>query len=384
MASLSQMMDLAVRLHEGVNDSWTSRYLLSQKDTLDRINGGKPYIACTFYVPGELCRLFDVEVLYTERFSGYGAAFRLFRDLERHREARGLGKGICSYQLMLDCLLNNKAIPMPHSAIALSYTCDDAWMYYRSICEEANIPFTLISVNSSLESLAGQFESLHEALDERYKRARTIDEVVEISNSTMEIKGAIDRLRLEHPGIMNSMEGFKLFTLYNDLGTTTACDILNELMQQLEKKVLEYSPCKGKRILWLGLVPLYNNKIIHLIEKRYDCRIVYEELFDFTDIKLEAASFFTSLARRIFESVFFSTENRMKAIECYIKQMDIDGIVHLSQRNCRFLPSIFPQLRSSMEALNIPFAEVTADVVDPLFGNEDKIWGRLDEFFGRL
>lgn len=384
MKTIANMMDLSARLLESRGNTYLARYLKEQKSVLDRVVSGKPYISNTYYVPSELCRLFDVEVVYSERLAGFASASKVLSETDLIHTASEIYDSVCSYQLAFDCLLKQKQIPLPDSVIAMSYACDDAWMYYRLLSERNRIPFYLIDAGFNVKSLGRQVKGLYKWLKGRYKEIGAIKEIVDISNKTLTLKMEIDRLRLTYPGILDSTEGFKIFTLYNDMGTLHAYEILKELKGRLLERAAGYRLPEGRRILWLGLVPLYDTGLINRVEKEYRCRIVFEELFDSTYEYLDASNFFDDLANRIFSSSYYSSANRLEAIVRYADLLKIDGIIHFSQRNCVFLPSMLPLLRKELTKINLPFVEVFGDAVNPACFNEIRFWDALDAFFENM
>lgn len=381
MKELIHRMDLSARLHMGMGNTYLAEYIELQKASIEKICAGHPYIASTFYMPGEIYRLFDIETIYIERLAGFAAANRLLPDIKLYSCVNRLPECACSYQIAFDSLLRKNCIPYPREIVALSYACDDAWMYGYYASEKYRIPFQFIDVPRNLEILGEQLKDLFSKLSGRYRGKNSIREIVDISNKTIALKEEIDKLRFENPGIMNSMDAFRMFTLYNDLGNPKVFDILNNLKKRIHENLKGYTSPTGPKILWLGVIPLYHNRIVADLEKRYGCKIVYEELFDFTNQYLSVENFFYDLASRIEKSVFFSLQNRLESIMHYKKEMGFDGIVHFSQRNCRFLPSMVPVLRREMEKAGIPFVEVGGDVVDPNDFNIERFWNVMDVFF---
>ena len=134
------------------------------------------------------------------------------------------------------------------------------------------------------------------------------------------------------------------------------------------------------RILWLGVLPLYRNSIISDIEKKLGYKVVCEEMFNFSDIRLAQDTFFKDLAQRIMCSRFFTLENRIEAMFNNIRDFGIRGIIHFSQRNCSFLPPMVPSIREKAEEERLPFIEISGDVVDPDFFDENKAWQQLNAF----
>jgi len=381
MKELIHRMDLSARLHIGMGNTYLAEYIELQRNSLEKICEGSPYTASTFYIPGEIYSLFDMEAIYIERLAGFAAANKLLPNIQFYCSINRLPECACSYQIAFDSFLRNNKIPYPNEIVALSYACDDGWMYGCYASDKYEIPFHFIDSTRDEKALGEQLRALHSRLRTRYKEINSIEDIVEISNRTMASKEEIDRLRFENPGIMDSMDAFRMFTSYNDLGNYKILDILNNLKDSIYQRLKTYRYPSGPKILWLGVIPLYHNRIVADLEKRYGCKVVYEELFDFTSSYLSVSSFFDDLARRIQSTVFFTLQNRLEAIEGYCRAIGIDGILHFSQRNCKFLPSMVPILRREMEKKKVPFVEVSGDVIEPQCFEIDRFWNVMDVFF---
>lgn len=107
-------------------------------------------------------------------------------------------------------------------------------------------------------------------------------------------------------------------------------------------------------------------------------------MFDFGNIKLVHDTFFENLAQRIMCSRFFSLESRIEAMFNNIRDFRVKGIIHFSQRNCKFLPPMVPYIRKKVEEEKIPFVEINGDVVDPEYFDEEKAWKQMSSFYEQI
>jgi len=367
-----------------------SEYLRNQFDLLKNITEHKKrYLAASYYVPGELLELFDVEAVYMERFAGLAAAWRLFDNPVAKAEAQGFPSGRCSYQALFHLLIEGGVIPKPAGFAALSYACKDAWMYCRDAAERYNLPFYYIDIpkaagNDQHANLAKQLEELYEKLKTTFPLKVNIEKVVAASNKAQAIKHEIDDFRIKNSESANIMDLFKLFPLYNDLGKESTVQILRYFKDKLEKDSIQTDERNVARILWLGIIPLYKNSLLKDIENKLECKIVGEEMFDFGMTKLSNDTFFEDIARRIISSRFFSWKSRMKAILKSAKNLKIKGIVHFSHRNCGFLPPQVPHIRKIAEEMKISFVELKGDVVDPAYFDGQQMWEQLTFFVEQI
>lgn len=380
---LQKRMDLVRRFSMASASKSVYHFFSEQLATLNKIADGSPYIASTYYVPGELLSLFDIPVLFVERTAGFAAANGIISQIDKHR----FPSNCCSYQQFLNALIEESILPLPSILIGARYACDDAWMYFRYLSNEKHIPFYFLDVSkgdsdeNAIVCLGNQIEELYLFLKERFLLKYSLYDIVETSNRTMEIKGTIDAMRITYPGIVKSEEMLKIFTLYNDLGKTYVLKIFQELFEFIRAKTSEYKPEKKPHILWLGVLPLYRNKILNEIESKFNCSIVYEELLDYGQDRISVKSFFMDLAKRIISNLYFSQYNRITGIVKYVNEMNIDGIIHFSQRNCRFLNPMVPFLHKTLTEYHVPFIEFEGDAMNPVHFDEKKYWECLNAFF---
>lgn len=382
-SSFLSKLDLTIRYHESIGEQHMACFLRNQLELLRNITEHKKdYLVVSYYVPGELLELLDVEVVYMERLAGLAAAWRLFDKPVSKAEAKGLPACLCSYQAIFDLLIEEGVLPKPAGFVALSYTCNNAWMYCKITAKKYSVPFYFIDVpktsgDEQQRYFAIKLKELYHQLKKLFPVKTSIDDVITASNEAQKIKFEINTVRLKKPASI--IDFFKLFPLYNDLGKKSTVEILKHFKSKLESNVLE-SRENITGILWLGVLPLYRNSIISDIEKKFGYKFVWEEMFDFGNIKLAQLSFFEDLAQRILCSRFFSLENRLDAILKSIRDFDVKGIIHFSQRNCKFLPPMVPCIRKKAEEEKIPFIEIKGDVVDPDYFDEEKAWSQLKYF----
>ncbi|MEF2965915.1 2-hydroxyacyl-CoA dehydratase family protein [Paenibacillus sp. M1] len=380
-------MDIALRYARSKGDKYHEYFIEAQLNVLDRILEGEPYYASTFYIPGEWTPLLDRPVLYMERISGFAAANRLVRHLSDKRVQASTPGCDCTYQLMFQCLLDEGLIPPPSGYLAMSYACNNAFSFskasaarYDVPCYSINVPRipNMHTISDLGRSLARMGASLNVCLD-----SDRLTNAIKLSNSALAIKNQIDQLRILYPGILDATDGFKLFTIYNDLGSNHAVAVLEQLLATIEKRISGYRPPLGSKWIWLGVIPLYRNNLLMETECRLGGRFVYEELFSFGDLEpIQADSFYKDLARRIVNSHFFSVQRRADFIMDIAAKMGVEGIVCFSQRNCSFLPPTVPYLRRTLKSTGMAFMDFTGDVIDPNYFDEGKYWLTMEEWTG--
>ena len=208
-------------------------------------------------------------------------------------------------------------------------------------------------------------------LEKRFSRKRDEGDVSRLYNRANAYKKRIDALRLRHPGLADSGEMLKLFTVENDFGSEKALMVLQGLYHSLSQRAAEWQAGKEFRILWMGLIPLYNNNLLAKIEAVMPVRFVWEEMwmFDHPDCPpAEPADdlrglFYSQMADRLCGSVFYDPTVRCRKLTALATRMKVDLVIDALQRHCTFLPPLAPSSRSALEKAGIAFRTISADMV---------------------
>ncbi len=362
MDNLLHRLDLSVRLLKGEGKHTLAQYIAGQLETLQRIQEGAPYLLCTYYVPPELLLLYDVEVLYIERIVGLTVSTGLLDGL-----SGSLPPGICSYQRAFFHLMEQGALPKPCLLLSVDFPCGDAAEMMERLHERWAIPIHRIRkpyMKHDLMAAAG-------LLEKRFSRKRDEGDVSRLYNRANAYKKRIDALRLRHPGLADSGEMLKLFTVENDFGSEKALMVLQGLYHSLSQRAAEWQAGKEFRILWMGLIPLYNNNLLAKIEAVMPVRFVWEEMwmFDHPDCPpAEPADdlrglFYSQMADRLCGSVFYDPAVRCRKLTALATRMKVDLVIDALQRHCSFLPPLAPSSRSALEKAGIAFRIISADMV---------------------
>ncbi len=82
-------------------------------------------------------------------------------------------------------------------------------------------------------------------LEKRFSRKRDEGDVSRLYNRANAYKKRIDALRLRHPGLADSGEMLKLFTVENDFGSEKALMVLQGLYHSLSQRAAEWQAGKN-------------------------------------------------------------------------------------------------------------------------------------------
>lgn len=347
---------MAVRMLKSLKQDYLAEYILHHLNVLERIQSGKPYILCTYYVPSEILNLFEVEYIYIERIVGIAVSSGIVRKPMDF----GLPETICSYQKAFLTLLEHKSIPLPEFILAFDYPCQDALYLCEFIHRSYKIPMKKITHQLMQQG----FRQVYEQLLQMYPIRQSIEQVVKLSNLASECKMQIDSCRQEYPGILPSDQCLKLFTVENDFGNDAALVVLNKLKDTMEEKQKGFLRTDKQKIFWMGLVPLYDNSILSRMEKKFDVTVIYEEMWMFGETAITAEHFFADLEKKVKSGLFYELEDRMQRIGLIVKEMKADMIINFSQRHCSFLPPQIKKMKDYFDREHIRMYNVGGDVIE--------------------
>lgn len=348
-------LEFTQKLLEMKKNNILAEYMENQREALERIYEGKPYILCTYYIPSEFTALFQVECLYLERIVGIAVGTHIVTGQEETEEKR-IG---CSYHQTMLKLIQRKILPLPDRILCFEYPCQNCVDLCTYLHEQYKIPIDYIKQ----ESLTEQLVSLYQKLKSLYGLKQTIRETVRLSNKAVRIKSRIDCLRREYPGVISSDFFLKIFTIENDFGTQMAVNILTCIMSELENKTEGFQEDNKFRIFWMGLIPLTNNNMLSSMERKLPVSFIYEEMWMFGEYYITEAEFFDDLANKIQKGFFYDNKKRIQMILDTIHATKAKAVINLTQKRCSFLPPLLNDVHQAIKKEGIPFLNVTTDVI---------------------
>ena len=365
---------------ENSHKPYLAQYIGSQLKTLRRIQEGAPYLLCTYYFPPELLQLFDIEALYIERIVGLTVSTGLYTE-----SSDALPETICSYQSAFASLVERKILPKPRCLLAMEFPCPDAVRLMEYLQETYQIPLVRITRENMRQDLQRAVDFLHS----HYERSRSESEVSRLFNRANEYKRKIDEMRMRYPGIADSTDMLALFTVENDFGGQTAVDVLEGYYACLRQRAATWRPSGNHRIIWMGLIPLYDNHILEWLENRLPIRFVWEEMWMFdhpncpspelSPGRYVASVFYAHLEDRLKGSLFYRPDSRRRRLLDIAEKLHVRMGIDLLQENCSFLPPAVAALRSGFEKKRIAFRTAACDVVRRREGQREKLAGLLED-----
>ncbi|MBC8542748.1 2-hydroxyacyl-CoA dehydratase family protein [Bianquea renquensis] len=368
----SKRLNLAARLFEAKGKQYMAAYLRSSQRRIEKIEGGAPYAVCTYYFPSEIAAALNLEFLYIEKVVGLAMGVGIIRrgSIARQPEA------VCSYQQAFCNLLDMGILPKPKVILGVPFPCRDAISLCRFLHSRHAIPF--FEVKSA--TMARDFQHVVQSLSAQLGYRESLPHVLALSAQATALKKEVDTYRRRYPGIIESEDCMNLFTIENDFGLPSAVTVLQELLRNVRSRVPLYQE-PAYKILWMGLVPLYDSSFLKKVEQTVGGSIVMEEMWLYDHRPIGYQHFYDDLAHRIRQSFFYSLGRRQNVIHKTAERMKVSAVVNFLQHQCSFLPRTAKSFSERFVQANIPYVVLGCDVIHgPV---PEWIWGQLKRLHRR-
>lgn len=228
--------------------------------------------------------------------------------------------------------------------------------------------------------MARDFQHVVQSLSAQLGYRESLPHVLALSAQATALKKEVDTYRRRYPGIIESEDCMNLFTIENDFGLPSAVTVLQELLRNVRSRVPLYQE-PAYKILWMGLVPLYDSSFLKKVEQTVGGSIVMEEMWLYDHRPIGYQHFYDDLAHRIRQSFFYSLGRRQNVIHKTAERMKVSAVVNFLQHQCSFLPRTAKSFSERFVQANIPYVVLGCDVIHgPV---PEWIWGQLKRLHRR-
>lgn len=346
----------------------------------------KSYIWGNIFAPCELIHSFGLNSLSIECLSCYVAGYHLEDFFIDFAQSLGFAPTLCSYHKTFIGAVESGTIPPASYAVTTSLSCDGNLNTFRYLQKKNHVPFTLLDVpytddEASVNYLASQLETMVQHMEEHLGRRFQLEKLKEslrIENETRKelIKFYELAQHYYYPGEL-------IHQLYMMMGTHLLMGTQKflDLIRFMNEEIQTYPPFTGKRILWIHLIPYYQESLKQYFNnsKKYQL-LAGDIIFDFTDT-LVPEDPFRSLARKLIKNVYNgSYSHKAQAIGKLTDMLHPDAVIHFCHWGCKQASGGSLLLKEAMKERNIPMLILDGDGVDQRNSHDGQIKTRLEAF----
>lgn len=382
---------------------------------------GKPVVWSCALIEKDLYHALGVHAFYPEQYGSLCAVSRSGDSPEkdavrfaRIAEEHGYSTDLCGYHRVgmgyvihgdyADAPLGG--MPAPDLLVTSSSVCDLRLKWFEDMSQRLGVPMFMIDrpersldvqidnpkpyelryYRSQLEDAIAFISSIPGA--KPYNEDR-LNEVMDISYKTNEVRLEIMELRKAVPSPMGSADGFS--TVYPGmymLGSQTAYDFYAALRDEVKAKVdagQGHIEDERFRLMWLGIPTWFNTGIFNYFESRGGV-FAYEPTYNpYAYPPRTPEDPLTELALRTIIANTSVMRGSIMGLPELCREYRLDGIVYNSVYTCR--PVHLPYMESARvmaEEHGIPSVVIDCDFVDERSYSEGQVNTRLDALAERI
>ena len=352
----------------------------------DSLAENKSYVWSNIFAPCEIMQMFEVNTLSIECLSCYFAGYHLEDHFIDFAQNIGLAPTLCSYHKTFVGAVDSGVIPSPKYAVTTSLSCDGNLNTFRYLEKKKGVPFTFLDIpyqedEASVAYLADQLRQLTKELENRFHQSFDIEklkETIRIENETRKELFRFFELQKKYyyPGELISQ-------LYLMMGTHLLMGRKEflEVVQFMNEDIQTYPIFEGKRILWVHLLPFYQESLRAYFNSSDKYQIMASDIIiDYME-ELDETKPFEALARKIIKNIYNgSYARKADMLEALVDKLKPDAMIHFCHWGCKQASGGSVLLKERMKEKDLPMLILDGDGIDKRNSHDGQIKTRLEAF----
>ena len=227
------------------------------------------------------------------------------------------------------------------------------------------------------DQLREMTKSLEKVFGRRFDEDR-LRQIIQVENETRKSLLRFYELEKEHyyPGEIISQ-------LYLMMGThlLMGTEEFRNLVNFMVKDIQAYPRFEGKRILWVHLLPFYQETLRSYFNgsRRYQV-IASDIVLDYAN-ELDASDPFRALAVKTIRNIYNgSYAYKAEALGQFAREVDADAVIHFCHWGCKQASGGSVLLKEKMKEMGIPMLILDGDGIDKRNSHDGQIKTRLEAF----
>lgn len=352
----------------------------------DSLSHEGSYVWGNIFAPCEILQCFDKRTLSIECLSCYFSGYHLEDYFIDCAQNAGLAPTLCSYHKTFTGAVESGVLKAPEYAVTTSLSCDGNLNTFRYLEKKIGVPFTFLDVPydcdpDSVDYLADQLREMTKSLEKvfglRFDEDR-LRQIIQVENETRKSLLRFYELEKEHyyPGEIISQ-------LYLMMGThlLMGTEEFRNLVNFMVKDIQTYPRFEGKRILWVHLLPFYQETLRSYFNgsRRYQV-IASDIVLDYAN-ELDASDPFRALAVKTIRNIYNgSYAYKAEALGQFAREVDADAVIHFCHWGCKQASGGSVLLKEKMKEMGIPMLILDGDGIDKRNSHDGQIKTRLEAF----
>ncbi len=344
------------------------------------------YVWGNIFAPCELMQCFDLATLSIECLACYMSGYHLEDYFIDYAQDIGIAPTLCSYHKTFVGGVESGVIRSPEYAVTTSLSCDGNLNTFRYLEKKAKVPFTFLDIPyeadaASVSYLADQLREFAKKLEQTTGKKfdeNRLRETIVIENETRRELKKFFELQSRHfyPGELIS-HLYLMMGMHLLIGTQEFLDLIRFMNEDIKN----YPLFEGKKILWVHLMPFYQESLKECFGYSKKYQIVGCDMsLDYAK-EMDVQKPFEALAEKIIGNLFNgSYSTKAEDIEKLADRLKPDAVIHFCHWGCKQASGGSVLLKERMQERNIPMLILDGDGVDKRNSHDGQIKTRLEAF----
>ena len=344
------------------------------------------YVWGNIFAPCELMQCFGLHTLSIECLSCYMSGYHLEDYFIDYAQNIGIAPTLCSYHKTFVGGVESKVVKKPEYAVTTSLSCDGNLNTFRYLEKKAHVPFTFLDVpysddKESIAYLADQLRAFTKVLEERTGKTFQEEKLQTILRTENETRRELKKFfeyqkNYYYPGELIS-HLYMMMGMHLLIGTEEFLDLIRFMNEEIQQG----EPFTGKKILWIHLLPFYQESLKEYFNSNRDYQIIASDIIlDFMD-ELDTEHPFEALAGKIIKNLYNgSYAHKAEMIGHLADQLKPDAVIHFCHWGCKQASGGSILLKEKMQKMNIPMLILDGDGIDKRNSHDGQIKTRLEAF----
>ena len=356
----------------------------------DALSHSESYVWGNIFSPCEITQCFGLRTLSIECLACYLSGYHLEDYFIDYAQNTGIAPTLCSYHKTFVGAIDSDAVPVPQYAVTTSLSCDGNLNTFRYLEKKRGVPFTFLDVpygddEASVEYLAGQLEEFTAELERRFSRRFEEDklkEALRIENETRKELMRFFQLQSEYyyPGELIS-HLYMMMGMHLLIGTQEFLD----LIKYMNEEIKTYPKFEGKKILWVHLLPFYQESLNQCFNGSQDYQIIASDIILDSVEELDPEKPFHSLAKKIIRNMYNGSYfHKAQMVGQLADTLKPDAVIQFCHWGCKQSSGGSVLLKEEMQKKGIPMLILDGDGIDKRNSHDGQIKTRLEAFLEML
>lgn len=352
----------------------------------DSLSREGSYVWGNIFAPCELMQCFGLHTLSIECLSCYMSGYHLEDYFIDYAQNIGIAPTLCSYHKTFVGGVESKVVKKPEYAVTTSLSCDGNLNTFRYLEKKAHVPFTFLDVpysddKESIAYLADQLRAFTKVLEEHTDKTFQEEKLQKILRTENETRRELKKFfeyqkNYYYPGELIS-HLYMMMGMHLLIGTEEFLDLIRFMNEEIQQG----EPFTGKKILWIHLLPFYQESLKEYFNSNRDYQIIASDIIlDFMD-ELDTEHPFEALAGKIIKNLYNgSYAHKAEMIGQLADRLKPDAVIHFCHWGCKQASGGSILLKEKMQKMNIPMLILDGDGIDKRNSHDGQIKTRLEAF----